>query len=84
MTFRSCSSQITKNELQDRLSVTYPEGSDYSFVRKAINVKMLDLRWFLKDGQFADLAKILESAKDSSTFETKFITSVMEEFWEPD
>ena len=66
------------------MSVTYPEGSDYSFVRKAINVKMLDLRWFLKDGQFADLAKILESAKDSSTFETKFITSVMEEFWEPD
>ena len=42
---------------------------------------MIDLRWFLRDIGFEDLAKILDSAKNPSTFTSSFVESIMENFW---
>ena len=51
-------------------------------VRKAVTVRMADIRWFMKDlFQFLKFCELLKSAQSDTIFGTELVKYTLEEFW---
>ena len=49
----------------------------------SVNVRMMNMRWMSRgDKKFLDLVEILDKSKNKAIFQTEFVKSFLDQYWD--
>ena len=81
ITFRMSQAILDEKGVQECIDAQFPKG--INTVRKAVTVRMADIRWFMRDRkQFLRFCELLNCTQSDSIFGTDYVNHVMHEFWQ--
>ena len=80
ITFRLYTSLVKPEDIKHHIKRKF---GNIQTVRKAVTVKMADIRWFMEDQkQFLKFCELLNNTNSDSIFGTEIVNKVLHEFWD--